>query len=119
MLKLLDAGKLPAAVPLPIQFWQLGEEKVVAFGGETCVEYALRTKKELGAERTWVIGYANVVPCYIPSEKVLAESGYESGWDPANGRAIASGSMMYYGWPVPFAPGLENRIISAAKDLAR
>jgi neutral ceramidase len=65
------------------------------------------------------VGYANEVPCYIPSEKVLSESGYEPGWDPANGRAIAGGSMMYYGWPVPFAPGIEERIISAAESLAR
>jgi hypothetical protein len=119
MLKLLDAGKLPTAVPYPIQVWHFGSETLVALGGETCVEYALRLKKELGPGRTWVVGYANEVPCYIPSEKVLAESGYEPGWDPANGRAIAGGSMMYYGWPVPFAPGIEERIISAATALSK
>ena len=119
MLKLMDAGKLPTAVPFPVQAWHFGNVTLVALGGETCVEYALRLKKELGPERTWVVGYANEVPCYIPSEKVLAESGYEPGWDPANGRAIAGGSMMYYGWPVPFAPGIEERIISAATALAR
>jgi hypothetical protein len=119
MLGLMDKGKLPAAVPFPIQVWHLGQETVVALGGETCVEYALRLKKELGPGSTWVVGYANEVPCYIPSEKVLAESGYEPGWDPGNGRAVAGGSMMYYGWPVPFAPGIEDRIISAAEALAR
>ena len=119
MLNLMDAGKLPTAVGFPIQVWHLGQETLVALAGETCVEYALRLKKELGPQRTWVIGYANEVPCYIPSEKVLAESGYEPGWDPATGRAIASGSMMYYGWPVPFAPGIEDRIISAACTLVR
>jgi hypothetical protein len=119
MLKLMDAKKLPTAVEYPIQVWQLGPETLVALGGETCVEYALRLKKELGAERTWVVGYANEVPCYIPSEKVLAESGYEPGWDPTNGRAIAGGSMMFYGWPVPFAPGIEERIISAAESLVK
>ena len=119
MLKLLDAGKLPTAVNLPIQVWHLGSETLVALGGETCVEYALRLKKELGPEKTWVVGYANEVPCYIPSEKVLAESGYEPGWDPANGRAIAGGSMMFYGWPTPFAPGIEERIISAAEALVK
>jgi len=119
MLKLLDAGKLPTVVPYPIQAWHFGGTTLVALGGETCVEYALRLKKQLGADRTWVVGYANEVPCYIPSEKVLAESGYEPGWDPANGRTIAGGSMMYYGWPVPFAPGIEERIISAATALVR
>jgi hypothetical protein len=117
MLKLMDAGKLPSAVPLPIQIWRLGDETVVAYGGETCVEYALRTKKELGADKTWVIGYANEVPCYIPSEKVLSESGYEPGWEPATKDTIATGSMMFYGWPVPFAPGIEERILGTAHQL--
>jgi hypothetical protein len=119
MLKLQDAGKLPAAVALPIQVWHLGQETLVALGGETCVEYALRLKKELGPEKAWVVGYANEVPCYIPSEKVLSESGYEPGWEPATGRTIATGSMMYYGWPVPFAPGIEERIVAAAHALVR
>jgi len=109
-----------ASVSFPIQAWHFGPETLlVALGGETCVEYALRLKKELGPGKAWVVGYANEVMCYIPSEKVLAESGYESGWDPANGRAVAGGSMLYYGWPVPFAPGIEDRILSAAKALAR
>ena len=119
MLKLLEAGTLPTAVPLPVQVWHFGSDAIVAIGGETCVEYALRLKKELGPEKTWVIGYANEVPCYIPSEKVLGESGYEPGWDPANGRAVAGGSMMFYGWPVPFAPGVEQRIISTAEALVK
>ncbi len=118
MLKLMDAGKLPTAVPLPIQVWRLGDETVVAFGGETCVEYALRAKKELGAGKTWAIGYANEVPCYIPSEQVLSESGYEPGWEPATKDTIATGSMMFYGWPVPFAPGIENRIMAEVHRLA-
>ncbi|HUR37884.1 MAG TPA: hypothetical protein VM222_00210, partial [Planctomycetota bacterium] len=118
MLKLMDAGKLPTAVPMPVQVWRLGEQKVVAYGGETCVEYALRTKKELGIDSTWVIGYANEVPCYIPSEKVLSESGYEPGWEPATKDTIATGSMMFYGWPVPFAPGIEDRIIAEMRRLA-
>ncbi len=119
MMKLMDAGTLPTAVPLPIQVWRLGEERVVAFGGETCVEYALRAKKELGAGKTWAIGYANEVPCYIPSEKVLSESGYEPGWEPATKDTIATGSMMFYGWPVPFAPGIEDRILGEVHRLAR
>lgn len=118
MLKLLDAGRLPTSVSYPLQAWNFGGETLVALGGETCVEYALRLKKELGPS-TWVVGYANEVPCYIPSEQVLSEGGYEPGWDPPNGPAIASGSMIFYGWPVPFAPGIEDRIISSAEALAR
>ena len=45
---------------------------MVFLPGEVVVDFSLRLKKELGPERTWVVGYANEVPCYIPSEKVLA-----------------------------------------------
>jgi hypothetical protein len=120
MLKLLEAGKLPASVPLPIQAWHLGGSlTLVAIGGETCVEYALRLKRELGALRTVVLGYANEMPCYIPSEKVLAEGGYEAGWSGEFGRTLAAGSLMYYGWPTPFAPGIEERLMTAIHALVK
>jgi hypothetical protein len=76
MLRLADQGRMPQAVPLPIQVLRFGTDLVlVAIGGEITVEYALRIKRELGAEYAWVAGYAKEVPCYIPSEKVLTESG--------------------------------------------
>jgi len=114
MLRQLERGPLPAAVPFPILIWRFGSDlTLVALSGETCVDYALRLKRELGEERAWVAGYANEVPCYIPSDRVLAEGGYEGGWHPDPGRGIASGSLMIYGWPAPFAPGLEDRIVDA------
>lgn len=118
MLKQIDAGRLPASVPYPILVWRFGSDlTLAALSGEVCVDYALRLKRGLGAERLWVAGYANAVPCYIPSDRVLAEGGYEAGWGREFGRAIASGSILRYGWPVPFAPGLEDRIVSAVRDL--
>jgi hypothetical protein len=119
-LKQMDSGKLPSSVPFPILTWQFGSDlTLVALSGETCLGYALRLKKELGEERTWVAGYANEVPCYIPSEKVLAEGGYEAGWDNEFKKAVAGGSIMYYGWPVPLAPGLEDRIVKAVLESLR
>jgi putative membrane-bound dehydrogenase-like protein len=50
-----------------------------------------------------VNAYSNDVPCYIPSERVLKEGGYEGG-----------GAMVFYGLPAPFAPGLEDKIIAVA-----
>jgi hypothetical protein len=79
------------------------------------VEYALRLKKELGV--TVVLGYANEVPCYIPSEKVLAEGGYEAGWGAEFGRTLAAGSILYYGWPTPIAPGVEEKLMAALRAL--
>src|SRR3712207_8736102 len=46
-----------------------------------------------------VNAYSNDVPCYIPSERVLKQGGYEGG-----------GAMVYYDLPGPFRPGLEQPI---------
>lgn len=113
-LSLLDQNRVPGSMPYPVQTWQFGKElTMVALAGEVVVDYALRLKKEYGADSTWVIGYANEVPCYIPSKRVLEEGGYEAGWSVARGRTIADGSMLYYGWPTPLATDTEDRIFTA------
>ena len=107
-LEKMDRGEgLQKAIDYPIQTWRFGNELAMVFlPGEVVVDYALRLKKELDAKRLWVTAYANDVPCYIPSERILKEGGYEAG-----------GAMIYYGRPAPFKPGLENQIISKAKLL--
>jgi hypothetical protein len=120
-LRKLDAGTLPTAVNFPIGVWRFGSTlTMIALGGETCVEYALRLKRELaGGPPLWPIGYANEVMCYIPSERVLMENGYESGWELKTGRGVAAFQMRASGWPTPFAAGLEDRIIGAVHELLR
>jgi len=116
----MDAGTLATEVPYPIQIWRFGERiDLLALGGEVCVDYALRLKKELGAERVWPVAYANEVPCYIPSERVLREGGYEAGWDQEQGPLIPSGagSTIFYGWAAPLAAGVEDRIFRAIHEL--
>jgi hypothetical protein len=94
----------------PVQVWRLGEGLTwVALGGEVVVDYDLRLKKELGADRTlWITGYANDVMAYIPSERVLKEGGYEG-----------DTSMVAYGMPTKWAPGIEGRIISKVHELVK
>jgi putative membrane-bound dehydrogenase-like protein len=103
----LDKGeKLPTKIAYPVQTWSFGDSLAMVYlPGELVVDYPLRLKKELDARRLWVTGYANNAPCYIPSERVLKEGGYESG-----------GAMIYYDLPAPFAPGLEDKIVSAVKE---
>ena len=45
-------------------------------GAETVVDYALRFKREFGAN-TWVLGYTDDRIAYIPSRRVWEEGGYE------------------------------------------
>ena len=103
-LQRLDAGeKLPTEIPYLVQTWKFGKSLATVFlSGEVVVDYALRLKQEFDASRLWINAYSNDVPCYIPSERVLKEGGYEGG-----------GAMVFYGLPAPFAAGLENKIVAA------
>ena len=104
----LDRGEqLPTALPYMVQTWSFGDGLTTVFlPGEVVVDYSLRLKKEFDAKRLWVNAYANDVPCYIPSDRVLKEGGYEGG-----------GAMVYYDKPTRFAAGVEDRIIKAVHDL--
>jgi hypothetical protein len=94
-------GTLRKTYPYPVQAWQLGSDLTwIALGGEVCVEYSLRLRKELG--KVWVTGYANDVMAYIPSLKVLKEGRYEG-----------DTSMIYYGMPCAWGPRIEELIVTA------
>jgi hypothetical protein len=81
----------------------------VALGGEVVVDYSFRLKKELAKNGTvWVAAYANDVMAYIPSERVLKEGGYEG-----------DTSMIPYGMPTKWAPGLEDKIVNKVTALVR
>jgi neutral ceramidase len=110
-LKLLDEGGKPPTeyTHYPIQVWTLGDLLWVALGGEAVVDYSFRIKKELGGERlVWVTAYANDVMAYIPSERVLKEGGYEG-----------DSSMIPYGLPTKWAPGIEEKIIAVYRHRRR
>ena len=104
----LDRGeKLPTRLPYLVQTWTFGNGLAMVFlPGEVVVDYSLRLKREFDASRLWVNAYANDVPCYVASERILKEGGYEGG-----------GAMIYYDKPARFAPGVENRIVGAVHGL--
>lgn len=59
--------------PYPMQAWNFGgKQLLLTLGGEPVVDYALKFKKDFGAQ-TWVAGYCNDVMTYIPSLRVLHE----------------------------------------------
>jgi putative membrane-bound dehydrogenase-like protein len=94
---------LKAKIDYTVQSWQFGGSLAMVFlPGEVVVDYSLGLKRELDGLRLWMNAYANDAPCYIPSERVLKEGGYEGG-----------GAMVYYDLPGPFRPGLEAKIIDA------
>ncbi|MGI8965071.1 MAG: neutral/alkaline non-lysosomal ceramidase N-terminal domain-containing protein, partial [Limisphaerales bacterium] len=104
----MDRGeKLPAEIPYLEQTWNFGNELAMVFlSGEVVVDYSLRLKKEFDPSRLWINAYANNVPCYIPSKRILQEGGYEGG-----------GAMVYYDLPAKLGPETEEKIIGAVHEL--
>jgi hypothetical protein len=78
---------------------------VKVLAGEMCVDYALRLKHELG-DATWVSGCCDDVSAYIPSARMIPESGYEVE------RWMAVGDL-----PTPFRPKIEDIIVGKAHEL--
>jgi hypothetical protein len=104
--RLENGESLRTKIPYPIQTWAFGDSVALVFlPGEVVVDYSLRLKREFDRRRIWINAYANDAPCYIPSERILQEGGYE-------GRD----AMVYYDLPGPFKPGLEDRIIGAIHE---
>lgn len=106
MLEKIDAGeKLDTSYPYPVQSILIGDQAIFALGGELVVQYALDLKKEFGSD-VMVFGYCNDVMAYIPSERILAEGGYEG-----------DDSQKVYGLPAKWQKGIEQKIIDACKQL--
>ena len=105
--RISERGPLDTAYPCPVQVVRFGNDlSLIALSGEVVVDYALRLRKQFKGQRTWVAGYCNEVFAYVPSERVLAEGGYEGG-----------GAMKYFGWHGPFKPGVEDRVVGLVNKL--
>lgn len=105
--RIARGNPIPVALDYPVQTWSFGNELVmINLAGEVVVDYAIRLKEEIGADRVWMNAYANDVPCYIASKRVIKEGGYE-----------ADLSMYYYDKPSPFAEEIEDIIINAVHDI--
>ena len=105
--RLADNGSLDTSYPCPVQVVRFGDDlSMVAIAGEVVIDYAIRLRREFADDRLWVAGYSNEVFAYLPSERILAEGGYEGG-----------GAMVYFGWHGPFQPGVEDLVVGLAKDL--
>ena len=100
-------GALRKSFGYPITTWTFGDDLAMVFlPGEVTIDYALRLKRELDGSRLWVTAYANAMPCYICSKRLLGEGGYE-----------VDSSMVSYGQPSRLAPEAEDKIIREVKAL--
>lgn len=108
MLARLDQGEtLPEALDYTITTWKFGNELAMVFlPGEVTVDYAVELKTRFDWSRLWIHGWANDVPCYIPSRRVLMEGGYEADF-----------SMVYYDRPNRFSLDVETTIVAGVERL--
>ena len=108
MLARLEAGEqIPAHVSYPVTSWKFGRDLAMVFlPGEVVVDYAVRLNRELAWSRLWLTAWANDMPGYIPSRRVLAEGGYEADF-----------SQVYYDQPGRYKPEVEEILVSAVREV--
>ncbi|MCE5345147.1 MAG: neutral/alkaline non-lysosomal ceramidase N-terminal domain-containing protein [Bacteroidales bacterium] len=99
-------GSLRTSYPYPVQIWKLGDQPLMTLGGELVIQYSIELKKLFGTD-IFVMGYANDVMTYIPSETVLKEGGYEG-----------ESSKMVYGMPSKWNSDIQVKILNEFKKLA-
>lgn len=108
MIRKYEKGeRMLSQYPYPVQLWQLGEQAVVALGGEPVVDYAINLKKIFGPE-LFVMGYSNDVMAYIPTVEILREGGYEG-----------HTSQMAFGLPAKWKESIESLIMGEVLRLSK
>ena len=91
----------------PVQALRIGNKlTILSLSGEVVVDYSLNAKKKYPGENLFVGGYCNQVVCYIPTERIIEEGGYE----PVS-------SQMYYGMPGPFEKSVEEKVNAAVSTV--
>lgn len=108
MIRQLDTkGAIETEVAYPIHTWQFGPELAMVFlPGEVVVDYAVRLNRELDWRRLWITAWANDMPGYVPSRRILREGGYEADF-----------SQVYYEKPGRYRPEVENLVVGTVRNL--
>ncbi len=98
--------KFATSYPYPLQVWKVGEQPILALGGEVVVQYAIDLKQIFG-QQLFVMGYSNDIMSYIPSERILKEGRYEG--------FLAN---ILFGLPGQWATGVQSTIVNGMVKLA-
>jgi hypothetical protein len=103
LLEAYDKGWDMDRLKYPVQAVRFNNDfTIVALSGEVVVDYSLSVKKIYPGENLFVAGYCTEVQCYIPTQRILKEGGYEP-----------ETSMIYYGLPGPFKENVESKVLDA------
>ena len=108
MLAKLDATReISAEVNYPVSVWKFSNDLAMVFlAGEVVVDYSVRLKRELDWSRLWLNAWANDMPGYIPSRRILREGGYEADF-----------SQVYYEHPGRYDPAVEDQLVNTIREM--
>ena len=90
----------------PISYWKIGDQKLFALAGEIMSGYSVAIKEKFGAD-TFVWGYSNDQPGYLPMQDSWDEGGYE-----------VDSSFLSYGRPA-WKRDVTQRILDAVEKIAQ
>jgi dienelactone hydrolase len=79
-----------------VQTWRLGDLTAVMLEGEVCADWGPFVRSLARTRHAMAIAYANEVPGYIPTARIIREGGYEG-----------DTSHMAYFLPAPLQPQME------------
>jgi hypothetical protein len=99
-------GTLPTSVPVALHSMLLGNGlRMIALEGEPVAELGTLMLGLFDQGVTFPLGYTNGCQLYLPVTRMLPEHGYEvdSFWE--------------YHVPAPLAPGCEQPMVAALRDL--
>src|SRR5262245_41754767 len=92
-------------LPYAVQTWRLGDLTVVALEGEVCADWGPMVRALAKTRHAMAIAYANNVPGYIPTARLIREGGYEG-----------DTSHMAYFLPAPFQPKMEIELTTLVEQ---
>ena len=95
------------SLPYTVQTWRLGDLTAVALEGEVCADWGPLVRALAKTRYAMAIGYANNVPGYIPTARIIREGGYEG-----------DTSHMAYFLPAPFQPQMEIELTALVETKA-
>jgi len=102
------AGALPACAPVALHGVRLGADlRLVGLEAEATGEVGNLILRHFPEGVTFPLGYTNGAQLYLPTDKQLAEGGYEAE------------SCWEYHWPANLMPGIDARISQALARLER
>jgi hypothetical protein len=109
MLEAYNKGYDVTKYKYPVQVIRFNRDlTILAMSGEVVVDYPFKLKEMYARENMFIAGYCNEVQCYIPSKRILKEGGYEP-----------ESSMIYYGYPGPFADNIEEKILGSVQKVMK